>query len=209
MSAADGQTHTWLTAQGTLHAPAYGWPHSGSGSRPSPPPDFVLEIGSPSTGRVDVVEKRDDYAALGIPEYWRFDETGRSHGTRLAGDRLVDGVYQPIAIEELEEDILQGHSAVLNLDLRWEQGQLKWYDPETGWHIATYDDQVARADQAETALRSERAERTAAEAAFRAERADRAAAEAAFQAERETRAALEAKVRELEAQLRRPDSRSG
>ena len=157
---------------------------------------------------MDVEEKRDDYAALGIPEYWRFDETGRSHGTRLAGDRLVDGVYQPIAIEELEEDILQGHSAVLNLDLRWEEGQLKWYDTETGWHIATYDDQVARADQAETALRSERAERTAAEAAFRAERADRAAAEAAFQAEREARAALEAKVRELEAQLRRPDSRS-
>ena len=145
------------------------------------PPDFVLEIGSPSTGRVDVEEKRDDYAALGIPEYWRFDETGLSHGTRLAGDRLVDGVYQPIAIEELEEDILQGHSAVLNLDLRWEQGQLKWHDPETGWHIATYDDQVARADQAESALRSER----------------------------EARAALEAKVRELEAQLRRPDSRSG
>ena len=46
------------------------------------PPDFVLEIGSPSTGRVDVGEKRDDYEALGIPEYWRFDETGRSHGVR-------------------------------------------------------------------------------------------------------------------------------
>ena len=173
------------------------------------PPDFVLEIGSPSTGRVDVVEKRDDYAALGIPEYWRFDETGQSHGTRLAGDRLVDGVYQPIAIEGPEEDILQGHSAVLNLDLRWEQGQLKWHDPETGCHITTYDDQVARADQAETALRSERAEQTAAETALQSERAERTAAEAAFQAERETRAALEAKVRELEAQLRCPDSRSG
>ncbi len=41
----------------------------------------------PSTGRVDVEAKRDGYAALGIPEYWRFDETGRRHGTRLAGDR--------------------------------------------------------------------------------------------------------------------------
>ena len=49
------------------------------------PPDFVLEIGSPSTGRVDMVEKRDYYAALGIPEYWRFDETGRSYGARLGG----------------------------------------------------------------------------------------------------------------------------
>ena len=113
------------------------------------PPDFVLEIGSPSTGRVDVEEKRDDYAALGIPEYWRFDETGRSHGARLAGDRLEGGVYRPIAIEALEEDILQGRSAVLHLDLRWEHGQLKWHDPETGRHIATYDDQAARAEGAE------------------------------------------------------------
>lgn len=149
------------------------------------PPDFVLEIGSPSTGRVDVQEKRNDYAALGIPEYWRFDETGRSHGTRLAGDSLVDGVYQPIAIEELAEDILQGHSRVLNLDLCWEQGQLKWYDPETGRHIATYDDQVARADRAEV-------------------RADEAEAE--LRTEREARTALEARVRELEAQLQHRDS---
>ena len=51
------------------------------------PPDFVLEIASRRTGREDVVEKRNDYAALGIPEYWRFDETGGFHGTRLAGDR--------------------------------------------------------------------------------------------------------------------------
>ena len=156
------------------------------------PPDFVLEIGSPSTGRVDVQEKRDDYAALGIPEYWRFDETGRSHGTHLAGDRLVDGVYQPIAIEKLEEDILQGHSEVLNLDLRWEQGQLKWYDPETGRHIATYDDQVTRADHAE--VRADHAE----------VRADEAEAE--LRVEREARTALEARVRELEAQLRHRDS---
>ena len=38
------------------------------------------------------------YAALGIPEYWRFDETGNYHGVRLAGDRLVNGQYQPIDI---------------------------------------------------------------------------------------------------------------
>ena len=121
------------------------------------PPDFVLEIGSPSTGRVDVGEKRDYYEALGVPEYWRFDETGRSHGARLAGDRLVAGVYRPIDIEELEEDVLRGRSAILQLDLRWEHGQLKWHDPETGRHIATYDDQVARAER-------ERAGRVAAEA---------------------------------------------
>ena len=155
------------------------------------PPDFVLEIGSPSTGRVDVGEKRDYYEVLGIPEYWRFDETGRSHGVRLAGDRLVDGVYRPVAIEELEEDILQGRSAVLHLDLRWERGQLKWHDPETGRHIATYDDQVARAEQAEALWQA---------------RERRAAAEAELRAEREARAAFEAQLRELRAQLRHRSS---
>ena len=170
------------------------------------PPDFVLEVGSPSTGRVDVREKRDDYAALGIPEYWRFDETGRSHGVRLAGDRLVDGVYRPIAIAELEEDVLQGRSAVLHLDLRWEHGQLRWHDPDTGRHIATYDDQVARAERAEVQVRQERAERVATEAELKTEREGRIATEAELKAERQARTALEARIRELEAQFRRPSS---
>ena len=72
------------------------------------PPDFVLEVASASTGVIDVTDKRDDYAALGIGEYWRFDETGEHHGARLAGDRLVDGEYIPIDIEEVAEGILTG-----------------------------------------------------------------------------------------------------
>ena len=99
------------------------------------PPDFVLEVASPGTAEIDVVDKRDDYAALGIPEYWRFDRTGEHHGARLAGDRLLDGVYVPMRIDELQEGVLQGYSAALNLYLRWEHGQLGWYDPATGQHI--------------------------------------------------------------------------
>ena len=72
------------------------------------PPDFVLEIASRSTGREDTGEKRDVYATMGIPEYWRFDETGEFHGVRLAGDRLVDGVYEPIPTEQLSEDTSSG-----------------------------------------------------------------------------------------------------
>ena len=77
------------------------------------PPDFVLEIASRSTGHIDATEKREDYAALGIGEYWRFDETGEYHRTRLAGERLVDGVYIAIEIEELPGGSLQGYSPVL------------------------------------------------------------------------------------------------
>ena len=132
------------------------------------PPDFVLEIASPRTGHVDVGEKREAYAALGIPEYWRFDETGEFHGTRLAGDRLADGVYVPVPIDEPADDVLQGHSTVLNLNLHWEGGELGWYDPGTGRHIPTFDGERARADY-----------------------------------EHESRLRAEARVRELEAELRR------
>ena len=136
------------------------------------PPDFVLEIASESTGHIDAGPKRDDYAALGIPEYWRFDETGEFHGTRLAGDRLVEGRYEPIEIIEVEDGILQGYSEVLHLHLRWEDGRLAWHDPETGQHIPTFeserqsriaeqaraDREQARADALEAELRSLRSE---------------------------------------------------
>ena len=148
------------------------------------PPDLVLEIASRSTGRIDVTDKRQDYAALGIGEYWRFDETGLYHGTRLAGDRLVDGEYAPLDIEELPDGSLQGYSAALDLRLRWEAGELVFYNPATSRPIATLADERARAA---------------------AEREARMAAEAELDAEREARAAAEARVRELEEQIRRQD----
>ena len=83
--------------------------------------------------------KRTWYADLGIPEYWRFDQTGRFHGSRLAGDQLVDGRYEPIAIEEVEAGVLQGYSAALGLFVRWERGELRWHDPETGQEIPTFE----------------------------------------------------------------------
>ena len=145
------------------------------------PPDFVLEVASRSTGRRDTVEKRIRYAELGIPEYWRFDETGEFHGARLAGDRLVDGRYEPIAIDELPDGGLQGYSVVLNVDLRWADGQLHWHDPATGEPIAS--------------LESEREARLEAQARATAEEQARAQAE-------ERAGTAEARVRELEDQLR-------
>ena len=160
------------------------------------PPDFVLEIVSRSSRQADRVDKREDYAALGIPEYWRFDEAARRRENRLAGDRLVDGVYEPIAIEELADGMLQGYSTELNLYLRWEQGQLRLHDPATGLHIATFESERARADSAETRADSERtradSERTRADSAETRADSERARAERA-----------EAHLRELEAENRR------
>ena len=146
------------------------------------PPDFVLEIASRSTGAEDVGDKRRDYARMGVPEYWRFDETptGRWHGTRLAGDLLQNGQYQPIPIESLPGNILQGYSPTLNVHLRWENGQLRWHNPATGQHIATFhDEREARLIAQENANR----ERDA--------RLD----------EREARLQAEARARQLEAEL--------
>ena len=153
------------------------------------PPDFVLEIASRSTGHADTGAKRYDYAALGIPEYWRFDETGAHHGARLAGDRLSAGAYHPIRIDEVEDGVLQGYSGVLNLNIRWVQGQLEWHDPATGRHIPTFDAERSRAD----------VER------YRADAAQYRADAEQHRADRESiaRQYAEARMRELEAELRR------
>ena len=127
-------------------------------SRQGKPPDLVLEIASRRTGRQDVENKPARYAALGIPEYWRFDETGEFHGTRLAGDRLLDDQYEPVPIETVEEGGLQGYSRVLNIFIQWEHGELRWHDPETGQHIMTFDQAQDRADAAEARVRELEAE---------------------------------------------------
>ena len=114
------------------------------------PPDFVLEIASRGTWREDVGEKREVYTEFGIPEYWRFDETGEFYGERLAGESLVRGSYEPIEVERVSEDTWQGHSEVLGLDIRWSSGHLEWRDPSTGQRIVTLDDERAARIQAES-----------------------------------------------------------
>ena len=105
------------------------------------PPDFVLEVGSASTGREDETAKRADYESMGVLEYWRFDHTGGDyHGAPLAGDRLVDGRYVPIEIVRAGDDLYRGHSDALNLDLCWEYGGLRWYDPVAGRYLLTFDE---------------------------------------------------------------------
>ena len=124
------------------------------------PPDFILEIASRSTGSEDVGDKRRDYARMGVAEYWRFDETptGRWHGARLAGDQLENNQYRPIPIEPLPNGALQGYSPILNVHLRWENGQLRWHNPTTGQPIATFNDERQARLKAEARARQLEAE---------------------------------------------------
>ena len=72
--------------------------------------------------------------------------------------------YEPIEIEQLAGDILQGRSDVLGLDIRWHNGRLEWHDPETGRHIVTLDDERARAEDESARADNERTARLRAEA---------------------------------------------
>lgn len=140
------------------------------------PPDFVLEVASETTGQRDITEERGDYAAWGIPEYWRYDPSGSLyHGVPLAGDRLTGDVYQPVPIVEVDAAHHRGHSDVLGLDLCWEEDLLRFYDPAAGRYLRTFHD----ADN------------------------DRIAAERERDVERQAWLAAEERLRELEAEIRR------
>lgn len=147
-------------------------------------PDFVLEVASIHTARNDITYKRDGYAAYGVSEYWRFDPTGgRYYGTGLAGEHLVNDEYQPIAIHQSDNDHYWGHSDALNLDLCWEYGELRWYDPVGQRYLPTHDDEadgrmLAEADLviAQTDRDAERSARHVAEAGAAAALAGRRAA---------------------------------
>ena len=123
------------------------------------PPDFVLEVASPTTGVRDYTHKRAMYAEFGIPEYWRFDHTGGEyHDAALAGDRLgIDG-YDPIEIETAGARLFRGHSDVLGLDICWEYGQLRFYDPAEERYLMTFDEEADGRLAAEAEVRRLRAE---------------------------------------------------
>ena len=115
------------------------------------PPDLVLEVASRSTGRQDYTVKRDGYARYGVREYWRFDETGgRFHDTALAGDTLLDGEYVPIPIERSSDGVIWGHSEVLGLDVCWESGRLRFYDPSVGAYLPDAEELKSELDTERT-----------------------------------------------------------
>ena len=169
------------------------------------PPQFALEVASNSTGVVDYTEKRVDYARYGVGEYWRFDPTrGEYHDEALAGDRLVGGVYEPIAIDWRDADHGRGYSAALGLFVCWEREELRFYDPVLRRYLRTLTESEARGD-AEAAGRRLAEARAEAEADARQREAHarrqaddaRRQAEARADAEAHARRLAEARLAEL------------
>ncbi len=168
------------------------------------PPDWVLEIGSVSTGREDVGRKRAIYAHIGVPEYWRFDpKDGEYHGAKLAGDRLVDGTYEPIELTTAPDGILKGYSEILGLSLCWDENRPRLYDPVTGSYLESWPEVWEAREAAEAQAAVEQAERLAERAARRAAETRVARERAGRLAEQTAREAAEARIRQLETELRR------
>ena len=152
------------------------------------PPDFVLEVGSESTGLQDTGRKRNIYAQIGIGEYWRFDSTGGEiYGEPLAGEELVSGEYRRIGLTTEPDGVLKGYSRALRLWLCWRDGMLKFYNDRTGEYLKNIaEERVAR--QIEQAARQE--------------------SEASLASERVARQQAEARIRQLEEELRRRQGNS-
>ena len=111
-------------------------------------PDFVLEIVSPSTWRVDLGAKRARYASLGVREYWLHDPHGRYLQPALAGHRLVDGSYVPLP-SRVGAPGLSIRSEVLGLDLLLDGERLRFFDPVGERLLPTYEEARARMVEAE------------------------------------------------------------
>ena len=134
------------------------------------PPDFVLEIGSPSTRRNDLGPKRDLYARLGIGEYWRFDGTGGDfYREPLVGEYLQDGEYRRFELHHELDGTVWGHSPTLSLDLCWVNGRFRYYNPATQtWLLNQQEEQAARVaaqEAVETTRQTAEAERAARQSA--------------------------------------------
>ena len=134
------------------------------------PPDFVLEVASPSTARNDETTKRDIYARMGVPEYWRYDPTDLVdpnqrplYAVPLAGEILVDGEYRPLPINPGPEGCIMGYSPALGVSLAVKDKRLVVYDHQLEDFVAEFEEQERAKMQAQAELRDERAARIAAE----------------------------------------------
>ena len=160
------------------------------------PPDWVLEVASPSTAANDLDFKRRAYAAMGVPEYWLFDPKGDvfpAGQPRLQGLALSAGGYARLA-PRLADGLEMIRSGVLGLDLRAEGEFIRMRDPATREDILHQREFKALAER-ETARRKDAEARAKREA----ERAQREAAE---------RLVAQARVAELEAALQLAEGRA-
>jgi Uma2 family endonuclease len=106
------------------------------------PPTVVLEVTSASTRANDVGPKRDIYARMGVAEYFLYDPHGEYLRPPLQGVRLVEGRYEPMAVDASARLV----SEAMGLRLALFDGRLQFIDPLTGQRLLSREERAARAD---------------------------------------------------------------
>ena len=168
------------------------------------PPDWVLEVASPSTASKDLDFKRRAYAAMGVPEYWLFDPKGDvfpAGQPRLQGLALSGGGYARLAPRRVD-GVAMIRSGVLGLDLRAEGEFIRMRDPATQADILHQRELKALAEREAEHARREAARRKGAEAHAKRE-AEHARREAARRKDAETHAEREAEHAQREVARRK------
>lgn len=127
-------------------------------------PDFILEITSKSTVSEDQGTKRGLYAFWGVPEYFQYDPSADYLEPPLQGYQLIDRNYSPLSATILPNGELSIVSGVLGLELRLEQGELRFYNPVTNEKLLSHAEAEAARQTAEVARQTAeaKAERLAA-----------------------------------------------
>lgn len=168
------------------------------------PPDFVMEIASPSTYRADLGYKRDAYHWMGVGEYWLFDPDGGEHyGQPLAWEQLVDGQYQAMPVQRETDGIIWAYSPALGLDICADGGMLRFYDPINREYVRNQPEEKAAREAAEAARDQAEAAREQAEAARDRAKAAREQSEAALAAEQAARQQMQAELQQMQAEMER------
>ncbi len=170
------------------------------------PPDFVLEVASPTNVQNDLAGKNRIYARMGVREYWMFDPMGSLLDPRLQGFELVDGSYRELEVLDRPGVDSARYSPVLDLEFHLRGDRLRIWDPRTAEFLRTLRDAARAAREAERVFHEEARRRIAAERVFHEEARRRRAAERKLREEADRRTAAERKLRE-EADRRRTAER--
>ena len=127
------------------------------------PPDFVLEVASPTNVQNDLAGKNRIYARMGVREYWMFDPMGSLLDPRLQGFELVDGSFREFEVLDRPGVDSARYSPVLDLEFHLRGDRLRIWDPRTTEFLRTLRDAARAAREAERKLREEADRRRTAE----------------------------------------------
>lgn len=126
-------------------------------------PDFVMEVTSATTRRIDEKSKPIQYAELGVTEYFQYDPSGDYLKPQLKGRTLVNGVYESIVPTILSDGTVSIFSQVLGLEVCLEAGEMYFFCPQTRKRLLNFLEVVEAGEQMELELQQAELERQQAE----------------------------------------------